>query len=285
MSLESHPKKILSSLARTLQFKQSTGCLPDYVFSSVRGRPILSSEEKRMPPSASSSKKTQYPPLNPQALPPLPPDLCSIRDPGESLKTLFEAIKDCKRCRLHQGRTHLVFGEGNPKARLMFIGEAPGKDEDLQGLPFVGKAGQLLTKIIEAMGFKRKDVYIANIIKSRPPENRRPAPDEIGACSPYIVEQIRIIQPELIVCLGNIAVQTLLHTEETITKLRGKLHRWPSPLAHQALALPSSILQESIQLMPTYHPAYLLRNPEMKKPVWEDMKIVMKELGLEPKKG
>jgi DNA polymerase len=159
----------------------------------------------------------------------------------------------------------------------MFIGEGPGRDEDLQGEPFVGRAGQLLTKIIEAMGLKRSDVYIANVVKCRPPENRNPAPDEVATCSPFLLEQIEIIRPKIIVCLGNFAAQTILSTPQTITGLRGRLHRWPSTI--QQAVLHTKIPAESIQVMPTYHPAYLLRNPNMKKPVWEDMKIVMGELG------
>jgi len=197
--------------------------------------------------------------------------------PSESLQCLRDQIGDCTRCRLHQGRTQLVFGVGNPKAELMFIGEGPGRDEDLQGEPFVGRAGQLLTKIIEAMGMRRGDVYIANVVKCRPPENRNPAPDEIATCSPFLFKQIELIHPKVIVGLGNFAVQTLLATEQKITGLRGRLHLWPSARAKEILN--TSIPTESIKLMPTYHPAFLLRNPNMKKPVWEDMKIVLQELG------
>lgn len=194
-----------------------------------------------------------------------------------SLEDLRTEIGDCTRCRLSQGRKNIVFGVGNSKAELMFVGEAPGRDEDLKGEPFVGRAGQLLTKIIEAMGFKREDVYIANVVKCRPPENRNPAPDEIATCSPFLFKQIELIQPKVIVGLGTFAVQTLLATEDKITSLRGKIHRWPNPVVQKILNI--QIPLESIKFMPTYHPAFLLRNPNMKKPVWEDMQMVMKELG------
>ncbi|MBI4223502.1 MAG: uracil-DNA glycosylase, partial [Deltaproteobacteria bacterium] len=163
----------------------------------------------------------------------------------------------CKRCRLCEGRKTIVFGVGNPKAELMFIGEGPGRDEDIQGEPFVGRAGQLLTKIIEAMGMKRSDVYIGNIVKCRPPENRAPLPDEIETCIPFLHQQIDSIKPKVIVCLGAVAYQALLKTEQSISRMRGQWQEY-----------------KGIKIMPTYHPAYLLRNPEAKKSVWEDMKKV-----------
>jgi len=182
-------------------------------------------------------------------------------------------IGDCKRCRLCEQRNNIVFGVGNPHAELMFVGEAPGRDEDKQGEPFVGRAGQLLTKIIEAMKFQRQDVYIANVVKCRPPENRNPAPDEIATCEPFLLRQIEVIQPKVIVGLGNFAVQTLLQTESKITGLRGRFHPWPS--ATVKAKFETSLPEGSISLMPTYHPAFLLRNPNMKRPVWEDMQKVM----------
>lgn len=180
----------------------------------------------------------------------------------DQLRELREEIGDCTLCRLHKGRTHVVFGVGNPNAKLMFIGEGPGRDEDIKGEPFVGRAGQLLTKIIEAMGYKRGDVYIANLVKCRPPENRNPEPDEIETCIPFLKKQIKIINPKAIICLGKFAAQSILNTGEPITKLRGKMSEY-----------------EGIPVMPTYHPAYLLRNPDAKKNVWEDVKKVMKILG------
>ncbi len=188
----------------------------------------------------------------------------AIKVKSASLSELREKVAPCLRCSLSSTRTKVVFGEGDPKAALMFIGEAPGHDEDIQGKPFVGRAGQLLTKIIESIGLKRENVYIANILKCRPPDNRNPLPDEIAVCSPYLLEQIAIIKPKVICALGKFAAQTLLGTETPISKLRGTFHDY-----------------NGIKLIPTYHPAYLLRNPESKKDVWEDMKKIAKELGLE----
>ena len=173
------------------------------------------------------------------------------------LPALAKFLAGCPRCKLSQSRTNIVFGQGNPKAELMFVGEAPGRDEDEQGLAFVGRAGQLLTKIIEAMGKKREDVFICNILKCRPPNNRNPEPDEVAACRPFLEEQIRLISPKVIVTLGTFAAQALLETDEPIGRMRG---RWRS--AHGA------------RVMPTFHPAFLLRTPERKKDVWEDMKLV-----------
>ena len=179
-----------------------------------------------------------------------------------NLDELRAAIGDCRRCKLWSGRTHLVFGVGNPRARLMFIGEGPGRDEDLQGEPFVGRAGQLLTDIItKGMGLKREDVYIANVVKCRPPENRNPEPDEVSSCEPFLKRQIDLVRPEIIVALGKFAVQTLLQSKIPITRLRGKWHSY-----------------HGIRLMPTFHPAYLLRNPADKKLVWEDIKKVIKAM-------
>jgi uracil-DNA glycosylase len=181
---------------------------------------------------------------------------------AESLAALRTAIGDCRRCKLWPGRTHLVFGVGNPNARLMFIGEGPGRDEDLQGEPFVGRAGQLLTDIItKGMGLRREDVYIANVVKCRPPENRNPEPDEVASCEPFLKRQIDLVRPEIIVALGKFAVQTLLQSKVPITRLRGNWHSY-----------------HGIKLMPTFHPAYLLRNPGDKKLVWDDIKKVIKEL-------
>lgn len=180
---------------------------------------------------------------------------------ADSLESLKAEISNCKRCSLHKTRHNIVLGAGNPKAQLMFIGEAPGEDEDLKGLPFVGRAGQLLTKIIEAMGLSRDDVYIANILKCRPPNNRPPLPNEIEECEDILKKQIDIIKPKIICALGKFASQTLLRTEMTISCLRGDFKEY-----------------NGIKLMPTFHPAYLLRNPNDKKLVWSDMKKIMKEL-------
>lgn len=176
----------------------------------------------------------------------------------------------CTQCKLHSERHSVVFGEGNRQARLMFVGEGPGEQEDLQGLPFVGAAGQLLTKMIEAMGIKRSDVYIANVVKCRPPQNRNPEPDEIQACHPYLRTQIRLIDPVVIVALGKFAAQLLLESNAPISKLRGTFHE------HSSLKRQD---QSFIQVMPTFHPAYLLRDSSMKKHAWDDLKQVMGVLG------
>ncbi len=173
------------------------------------------------------------------------------------LKALAKFLEGCPRCKLSKTRTNIVFGQGNPKAELMFVGEAPGRDEDEQGLAFVGRAGQLLTKIIEAMGKKREEVWICNVLKCRPPNNRNPEPDEVASCRPFLDEQIRLISPKAIVTLGTFAAQALLETDEPIGRMRG---HWRS--AH------------GTRVMPTFHPAFLLRSPERKKDVWEDMKLV-----------
>jgi DNA polymerase len=177
-------------------------------------------------------------------------------------------LGDCKRCRLCDGRKNIVFGVGNPNAHLVFVGEAPGADEDIQGEPFVGKAGQLLTKMIEAMGYTRDDVYICNVIKCRPPGNRNPEPDEVAACEPFLKAQLAAIRPRMIVALGKFAAQCLLRDSTPITRLRGNLRSY-----------------EGIQLMPTLHPAYLLRDPTKKKLAWKDLKAVnavLRRLGFEP---
>ncbi len=182
-------------------------------------------------------------------------------EPSPSRLMVLEEVRkelgDCKRCKLHRTRRTIVFGEGNPKATLMFIGEGPGYDEDVQGRPFVGKAGQLLTKIIESIKLRREEVYIANIVKCRPPQNRNPEHDEIQSCNPFLTKQIRVIQPKIICALGTFAAQTLLKTDTKISDLRGKIFDL-----------------EGTKVIPTYHPAFLLRNPERKREVWEDMKKI-----------
>jgi len=188
-------------------------------------------------------------------------------DPEAALENLRSEIGDCTRCRLCEGRTHLVFGAGNPRAQVMFIGEGPGYEEDRQGLPFVGKAGQLLNRIIGAMGMAREDVYIANVVKCRPPENRTPLPEEAEICSVFLRRQIAIIHPRVICALGGVAVQTLLQTSAPVSRLRGEFRSLP----------------DGTPVMPTFHPAYLLRNPEKKKEVWEDLKRVLDFLTRNPR--
>ncbi len=188
---------------------------------------------------------------------PTPPELQIAADSLDKIRT---DLGDCQRCKLWHTRTNIVFGEGNPHAELMIVGEAPGADEDASGRPFVGRAGQLLTKMIEAIQFNRADVYIANILKSRPPDNRNPEADETKACIPFLYRQIAAVNPKLIVTLGNPATQGLLETKVGITKLRGELHDYPR--------LPS------IKVLPTFHPAYLLRSPDKKREAWDDLKKV-----------
>ena len=181
-----------------------------------------------------------------------------FRESAEALAAVRADIGDCTRCKLSGlGRTQVVFGVGNPNADLMFVGEAPGADEDVQGVPFVGRAGQLLTKIIEAIDLGRDDVYIANVIKCRPPQNRNPEPDEVETCEPFLFRQIDIIRPKVIVALGKFGAQTLLRTLDPISRLRGRVYEY-----------------RGAKLVPTFHPAYLLRSPSSKREVWEDMKLV-----------
>jgi DNA polymerase len=187
---------------------------------------------------------------------------------ARGLALVREEIGDCQRCRLSGGRKNIVFGVGNPQAHLVFVGEAPGADEDQQGEPFVGKAGQLLTKMIEAMGYGREDVYICNVIKCRPPGNRNPEPDEVAACEPFLKKQLAALRPRMIVTLGKFAAQCLLRDETPISRLRGNFRTY-----------------EGISLMPTFHPAYLLRDPSKKKEAWTDLKAVnaaLKRLGFDP---
>jgi len=194
----------------------------------------------------------------------LPPQVAPTEvAPAIRLAQLAAAVHDCRKCGLHRGRTQVVFGTGDPAAALVFVGEAPGHDEDVQGEPFVGAAGQLLNRIIAAIGLAREQVYILNVIKCRPPQNRNPQPDEIAACWPILQEQLACLRPRIICALGAFAAQTLLQTEERISRLRGRFHRLGD-----------------IQVMPTYHPAFLLRNPQYKRAVWEDMQLVQRALEL-----
>lgn len=198
------------------------------------------------------------PPASKPATPGVP---ASLLQPAESLAAIRAELGDCRRCRLCETRKNIVFGVGSENARLLFVGEAPGRDEDIQGEPFVGEAGQLLTNMIKAMGYARNEVYICNVIKCRPPENRNPLPEEIEQCSPFMLRQIKAVAPKAIVALGTFAAQTLLSSREPISRLRGKFHDY-----------------HGIKLMPTFHPAFLLRSPEKKREVWSDLQQVMKLL-------
>lgn len=183
---------------------------------------------------------------------------------GETLAGIGAEAARCTACRLSEQRNKVVFGVGDPHARLMMIGEGPGRDEDLRGEPFVGRAGQLLDRIITAMGLRRQDVYIANAVKCRPPKNRNPLPDELGACRHFLLRQVEVVRPELIVLLGRVAAQAVLETDAPLGRLRGRFEEW-----------------RGVPVMCTYHPAYLLRNPADKRKVWDDMQQVMERLGLE----
>jgi uracil-DNA glycosylase family 4 len=185
---------------------------------------------------------------------------------GDTLERISADLGPCTRCKLHRQRNKIVFGAGNPHAELVFVGEGPGHDEDMQGIPFVGRAGKLLTQMIEAMGLTRDDVYIANVVKCRPPENRAPEKDEVATCMPFLFRQLAAIEPKVIVCLGSVATQALLDTTKGISQFRGQ---W--------------LDFRGARLMPTYHPAYLLRNPNAKPEVWADLKKVMAVLGLKPR--
>ena len=184
----------------------------------------------------------------------------------EGLAEIRADLGECTRCPLHQDRRTIVFGEGNPRAELMFIGEGPGRDEDQQGRPFVGRAGQLLNQIIEAMGLRRQDVYIGNIVKCRPPNNRVPQGEEIDTCVPFIWRQVRAIGPKIVCTLGGVAAQTILQTSTPISRIRGKFQE-----------------RDGLVVLPTFHPAYLLRNPAKKRQVWDDMQLIMARLGLQPR--
>ncbi len=237
------------------------------------------STRKPEPPKPTQPASRFAPPLaappqaarKPDVLPvPAGPSLFEVFDkvPDDSLLKIRADLGECTRCKLHTTRNKIVFGDGSPKAQLVFVGEGPGHDEDVQGLPFVGRAGKLLTQMIEAMGLQRKDVYICNVVKCRPPENRLPEKDEITPCSPFLLRQLDAINPKVIVALGACAAQTLLETTRGISQFRGQWLEF-----------------RGRKLMATYHPAYLLRNPSAKAEVWKDLQKVMAVLGLEAKKG
>lgn len=190
-------------------------------------------------------------------LPDMGPKAASLAHNGETMADVQASIGDCTRCPLHEGRTQIVHTEGSPSARLMFVGEAPGADEDAQGRPFVGRAGQLLNKIIEAIGLRRDEVLIGNINRCRPPQNRAPLPNEVEACKPFIMREIAAVRPDVVVVMGNTAMKNLLGTKEGITKMRGIFQDY-----------------HGIKVMPTFHPAYLLRDPSKKRETWEDLKKV-----------
>jgi uracil-DNA glycosylase family 4 len=261
-------RELVAATRARLEWLRETGV--EYVGAGLAAARLGAPPEATPPPPAASRTESGDAAAG-RARTPESPAIADLFLPGEvraadSLPDLRAAIGDCRRCKLAPHRTHLVFGVGNPRAALVFVGEAPGRDEDLKGEPFVGRAGQLLTEIIvKGMRLRRDDVYIANIIKCRPPQNRNPEPDEVASCEPFLIRQLELIRPKVIVALGNVATQVLLRTRTPITRLRGT---WAD--------------YHGIPLMPTFHPAYLLRNPADKRLVWQDIRQVMATLGLTP---
>lgn len=265
--VDSEPAHILESLAPSTP----EPAIPPVEPLAVPTRPsVFSSPASQETPTPSAF--TQEPDIPPRKPFPAPPAIAAAVAPSDrasALRIIQEEIGDCTRCALHTGRNKLVFGDGSPHARLMFVGEGPGADEDAQGLPFVGRAGQLLNNMIGAMGLTREEVYIANVVKCRPPNNRTPEPDEAHTCSPFLFRQIDVIRPEVLVALGATAATYLLGQRQPLAGLRGRVHSW-----------------RNSKLIVTYHPAFLLRDPRQKKEAWADLQIAMRELGLKlPTKG
>jgi uracil-DNA glycosylase len=249
----SNTSDLQQQLADRVRFYRELGIYDFYRRESSVTSPVLDMEQNASPSSGSDNART----INLAA-----PN--EEMTPEKALRVIREDIGDCTRCVLHkQGRKQIVFGTGNPRADLMFIGEAPGADEDQQGEPFVGRAGQLLNNMISAMGIRREDVYIANIIKCRPPGNRTPEREECDTCSPFLMRQIEVVKPKMIVALGAIAAKTLLSVNDSMINLRGQIYDY-----------------RNTKLAVTYHPAYLLRDPRQKKETWKDLQMVMKYLGM-----
>jgi uracil-DNA glycosylase len=283
---ESIPESLQQKIEERLRYYEDLGIRLFYrdrapgINSALNVSQVISE-----PPAISISQESSLPRPKSKTAPPVsaapPPGTVPVVAPSgsslfetiekvqnDSLLKIREDLGDCTRCKLHKKRNKLVFGDGSAQAQLVFVGEGPGADEDAQGLPFVGRAGKLLTQMIEAMGLQRKDVYICNVVKCRPPENRTPEPDEVSTCSPYLLRQIDAIDPKVIVCLGAVAAKTMLQTTRGISQFRGEWQEW-----------------RGRKLLATYHPAYLLRNPPAKADVWKDLQKVMAELGLQlPKK-
>lgn len=274
------------ALGERIRFYRELG-----IYDFYRREPVSSeAPAESAPPSSITIQPEQREEMSPRkaavAVPPLPEENMfevipskpeyGVADPIKALKIIRADLGDCTRCRLHQqGRKQIVFGVGNPKTDLMFIGEAPGADEDQQGEPFVGRAGQLLNNMIKAMGLEREQVYIANIIKCRPPNNRTPERDECDTCSPFLMRQIAVIKPKVIVALGSVAAKSLLAINDSMSNLRGRWYDF-----RPAGARSNDPNWTSAKLAVTYHPAFLLRDPRQKKEAWKDLQMVMKELGL-----
>lgn len=269
------PRDLLFQIAESVHHYTETlrdgGVLGFPRAGSIKALEKLETQKREDTESAKPASTSPFPRVSESPPPRVPAPVAQAGDLFLSLKvqtvqTLEELrteIGDCRRCKLCQGRTQIVFGVGNPKSELVFVGEGPGRDEDLKGEPFVGRAGQLLTEIItKGMKMRREDLYICNVVKCRPPENRNPEPDEIAACEPFLIKQLEIVKPRIIVALGAFAAQTLLKTKTPISRLRGNWHTY-----------------QGIKLMPTLHPAYLLRNPVDKRLVWQDIQAVLREMG------
>ena len=251
--------ELRQTLAERLRYYRELG-----IYDFYRRPVTAASEPEPSEPMSPRAKTASAAVVSTPATPLKPAAASATGDPVQALKIIREDLGDCTRCRLHQqGRKQIVFGVGNPRADLMFIGEAPGADEDIQGEPFVGRAGQLLNNMIGAMGLAREQVYIANIIKCRPPGNRTPERDECETCSPFLMRQIAAIAPKAIVALGAVAARTLLAVNAPMSELRGHWYDF-----------------RGVRLAVTYHPAFLLRDPRQKKEAWKDLQMVMKELGL-----
>ena len=280
------PEPLQQKLAERLRFYEDIGICDFYRGRSNLLAPPDVAADVPTPEVKTRSEETSLPkresrpvlpaPTLPSAIPRIPllsaatgPSLFEALNKieNDSLPLIRESLGECTRCKLHKTRKNIVFGDGNPKAQLVFVGEGPGADEDEQGLPFVGRAGKLLTQMIEAMGLQRKDVYICNVVKCRPPQNRQPELDEVAECSPFLFRQIDTIAPKVIVCLGATAAQTILQTNRGISHFRGEWQEF-----------------RGRKLIATYHPAYLLRNPAAKSDVWKDLQKVMAELGLAVKR-
>lgn len=263
MSLENELRSILSDLKNYLGFIRGMGV--DSILSSrleeTDGGEMGNSKQNESPQPYHEALGERPKPHPSQSL------LTDLAQPKKKLEEIRQELGECTRCRLSQSRTSIVFGEGNPNARIVFVGEGPGADEDAQGRPFVGKAGQLLNRVIKAMGFLREDVYICNVVKCRPPGNRTPAADEIAACEPFLFAQLRSIEPEIIICLGSVAAHSVLKLPKktSLAALRGEV-----------------FTHGNSKVVVTYHPAALLRNPALKKPLWEDVKMALAEIGLKP---
>lgn len=281
------PDSLHQKLSERLRFYDDIGIDRFYAVRGISGAPLAVIESIPIQEAGIRTEEPSLPKREAKSAPVVSPAAASPRQSvpvaasdglslfesfskieNDSLPVIRENLGECTRCKLHRTRNKIVFGDGNPGAQLVFVGEGPGADEDEQGFPFVGRAGKLLTQMIEAMGLQRKDVYICNVVKCRPPQNRQPEPDEVKECSPFLLRQIDTIAPKVIVCLGATAAQTILQTNRGISHFRGEWQEF-----------------RGRKLIATYHPAYLLRNPAAKSDVWKDLQKVMAELGLAVKKG